>query len=67
MLYSYIYVFSSKHHVSRQICKMFHIFTHYILGCNVSRETLSCIIFLYMDRMFHVKHSIHKYLYIVIK
>lgn len=30
--------FSSKHHVSRQICKMFHIFTHYILGCNVSRE-----------------------------
>ena len=26
---------------------MFHIFTHYILGYNVSRETLSSIIFFY--------------------
>ena len=44
---------------------MFHIFIYYILGYNVSRETLSCVIFYSIYKMFHVKHFIYDYLYIV--
>ena len=44
---------------------MFHIFIYYILGYNVSRETLSCVIFYSIHKMFHVKHFMDDYLYIV--
>ena len=44
---------------------MFHIFTYYILGCNVSRETLSSIIFFSFYTMFHVKHCMELTLYLV--
>ena len=45
---------------------MFHSKTHNILGLNVSRETLSCVIYYNQKGMFHVKHSFTLKLYLVI-
>lgn len=42
--------------VSRFNELMFHTFLIYILGYHVSRETLSCILYYYSGKMFHVKH-----------
>ena len=39
-------VFFHKYYVSRFFCNMFHKFSHYILGGNVSRETLCSMIFI---------------------
>lgn len=47
------------------IIEMFHIFTHNILGNNVSRETLSCINLFYIITMFHVKHCSPFHLHLV--
>ncbi len=59
MLWTDIFDFFCKYHVSRHIYKMFHIFSHYILGYDVSRETLSSIVFYVFYEMFHVKHFIN--------
>lgn len=42
-------------------------FIYYILGYNVSRETLSCVIFYSIYKMFHVKHFIYDNLDIVMQ
>lgn len=39
-------LFFHNYHVSHFFHKMFHKFSHYILGSNVSRETLCSMIFL---------------------
>ena len=57
MLWLCICCIFHKYYVSRFFHKMFHKFVHYILGSNVSRETLCSIVFSQAHRMFHVKHS----------
>ena len=61
--FGFSYFFFTLECFTHRTLKCFTLNTHNILGLNVSRETLSCVLNCNKKGMFHVKHSSSDYIY----